>query len=82
MRFDLAAPNRWVAVFFFKSIILVKRHSDFLALSLLNGVGAMGDLGLLLVNLSGVETIAASRTSLNFCLLSHLPAYLYHFLGF
>ena len=54
--------------------MLVKRQSDFLALGLLTGVGVMGDLGLLSMNPSGVETTAASRISLSCCWLSHLPA--------
>ena len=47
--------------------ILVNRHSYFRARGFLTGVDVMGDIGLLLVNPSGVETIAASRISLNFC---------------
>ena len=54
LRFDLAAPNRRVAVFFYTYNILVKRHIYFLSLGLLNGVGVMGDLGLLSVNPPGV----------------------------
>ena len=53
--------------------MLVKIHSDFLALGLLTGVDAMGDMGLLLGNPSGVETIASSIISLNCCWSSHLP---------
>ena len=58
-RFDLETPTQQVAVLFFTSNMLLKRHSDFLALDLLTGVGIMGDLGLLLVNPSEVETIVA-----------------------
>ena len=54
--FDLAAMTRRVAVLFFKSNMLVKRHSDFIALGLLTGVDVMRDMGLLSVNNSGVET--------------------------
>ena len=39
--------------------MLENRHSDFIALGFLTGVGVMGYLGLLLVNTSGIETIAA-----------------------
>ena len=55
LHFDLAAPTRRVAVFFFTSNMLVKIHSDFLVLGLLTGVGVMIDLGLLSVNPSGLE---------------------------
>ena len=47
MRFDLAALTRWIAVLFLTSNMLVKRHSDFLTLGLLTGVGVMVDLGML-----------------------------------
>ena len=60
--------------------MLVKIHSDFIALIFLNGVGVMGDLGLLLVNPSGVETIATSIISLNCCWSSQFPACWYNFL--
>ena len=42
----------------------------------------MGDIGLSSVNPLVVETIAASRISLNCCWLSHLPDCLYNFLMF
>ena len=45
--FDLAAPTRRIAVLFFISNMLVKRHSDFLELGFLSVGGSMGDLGLL-----------------------------------
>ena len=51
--------------FFFASKMLVNIHSDFRALGFLIGVDVMVDIGLLSVNPSGVETIAASRISLN-----------------
>ena len=57
MRFDLEDPTRQVAVFFFMSYMVVKRHSDFLALSFLTDVDVMGDMGLLSVNPSVVEVI-------------------------
>ena len=62
--------------------MLVKRHSDFLALGFLNGVDVMGDMGLLLVNTSRLETIVSSIISLNCFWLSHLTACLYNFLVF
>ena len=67
LRFYLAAPTQQAAVFFFTSNMLVKRHSDFLVRGLLTGVDVMGYIGLLSVNPSGVEKIAASRISLNCC---------------
>ena len=54
----------------------------FIVLGFLTGVGIMGGLGLLLVNPSGVETIATSRISLNCCWWSHLPSCLYNLLMF
>ena len=62
--------------------MLVNIQSDFRALGVLTGDDVMGDIGLLLVNPSGVETISASRISLNCCWLSHLPFCLYKFLMF
>ena len=62
--------------------MLVNIHIDFQALGFLTVVGFMGDIGLLLVNPSGVETIEASRMSLNCCWPSHLPACLYNLLMF
>ena len=59
--FNLEDTNLRVAVFFLVSNMLEKRYSDFLALALLTGVGVIGYLGLLLLNPSGVENIAASR---------------------
>ena len=54
LRFVLEALTQWIAVLFFTSNMLVKRHCDFPALSFLSVDGVMGDMGLLLVNLSGV----------------------------
>ena len=48
-----------IVVFFFTSNVSVKRHSDFIALVFLTGFGVMGDLGLLLVNNSGVKNHSA-----------------------
>ena len=45
--------------------MLVNRHSDFQAVGFLDVVDIMGDIGLLSVNPSGVETIAASIIFLN-----------------
>ena len=79
---DLSAPTCWSAVFFFIPNMLVKTHSDFLALRFLTGVYVMGYMELLSVNPSGVETISASIISLNICWSSHLTAFLYNFLVF
>ena len=68
LRFDLAAPTRPIAFLFFASNMLVKRHSYFLALGFLTGVGVMGNMGLLLVIPSLLETIVASRIYFNCCL--------------
>ena len=52
---------------FFTSKMLVNRQSDFWARGFLTGVNVVGDIGLLSVNASGVETIESSRISLNCC---------------
>ena len=62
--------------------MLVKRHSDFPEIGLLGLGGVMGDMRMLLLNPSGVETIEASRISLNFCWSSHCPELLYNVLVF
>ena len=67
LRFYLSSPTWPVAVFFFTYNMVVKRHSDFPSLDLLTGVDVMGYMGLVSVNTSGVETIAASRISFNCC---------------
>ena len=46
LRLDFAAPTRRFAVFFLTSNMLVKRHSDFLALYFLAGVDVIGKLGM------------------------------------
>ena len=42
LRFELAAPTQRIAVLLFTSNMLLKRHSYFLALDFLTGVGVMG----------------------------------------
>ena len=74
LRLDFAAPTRRFAVFFLIFNMLVNKHSYFLALGFLAGVDVTGTLGMSSVTSPGVYTIAASRTSLRFCWLSHLPA--------
>ena len=82
LRLDLAAPTWRVAVLFFTYNMLVKRHSDFLAIGFLTGVDVMGYTGLSLVNILGVETTLASIMTFNCFWSSHLPACLYNFLMF
>ena len=67
LRLDLAAQTQRVVVFFFTSKTLVNIHSYFQALCLLTGDDVLGDIGILSVNPSVVETISASRISLNCC---------------
>ena len=57
---DFAATKRRLAVVGLTSNIFVNKHSDFLALGFLTGVGVIWTLGLLSVNPSGVDSIAAS----------------------
>ena len=59
LRFDFSVPTRRFDVFFLTSNMLVKRHSDFLALYFLTVVWVIGKLGLSSVISSGVETIEA-----------------------
>ena len=72
--FGFAAIIRRFAVFGLISNMLVKRHSDLLALGFLTGVDIIGTLGILSVTPSGFYTIAAYRISLNLCWSSHLTA--------
>ena len=62
--------------------MLVNIHSDFRALGFFVCVDVIGDIGLLSVNTSGLETIAASIISFCYFWFSHLPACLYTFLMF
>ena len=63
LRFDLAAPT--CRKYFFTSKTSVNRRSDFLALHFLTIMGGPGNTGLLSVNISGAETIGASKIALN-----------------
>ena len=74
LRLDFSAPTQSFAVFGLTSNMLVKRHSDFLALGFLTIVDVIGKLGLSSVTPYGVESIAALIISLRFCWSSHLPA--------
>ena len=76
-----SSSNLTISIFF-TSKVLVNIHSYFCALGFLNGDYVMGDIGMLLVNPSGVETIETSRIFLNCCWSSHLPACLHIFLCF
>ena len=80
LSFDLAAPTWRIAVFFFAYNTLLKRYSYFQELFLFTGVCIMVDMGLLLVNPSGVKTISASIISLNFCWSSNFLVCLYNLL--
>ena len=62
--------------------MLVNMHIDFRVLGFLTDDDVMRDILLLYVNPSGVETIAASRISLDCCWLSHFTACLYNLLMF
>ena len=73
LRLDFAATIRRFSVFGLTSNMLVKRYSAFLALGFLTGVYFVGILVLLSVNPYGVDTIAASITSLRVCWSSHVP---------
>ena len=64
LRFDSAAPTRKTAVLFLTYKTLVNRQSDFLALGFMIVTEGPGDILLLSLNLSVVETIYASRIAL------------------
>ena len=59
--------------------MFVNKPIDFLSLAFFTGVDGICTLVLLSVNPYEVNTIAASRISLRFCWLSHLPACWYIF---
>ena len=82
LRLNLVAPTRQISVFFFTSNMLVKRHSDFIALGFLTSAGVMGYMGLLLINPSVIDTTASSSISFNCCWSSHFPECLYNLLMF
>ena len=67
LRLDFVATKRCFAVVGLTSNMFVNKHIDFLALGLLTGDDVICTLGLLSVNPSGVDSIAASRISLRFC---------------
>ena len=66
-RVDFEATNRRLAVLGLTSNMFVNKHSDFLALGFLTGVDVIGELGILSVTPSVVNTIAASTIFLRFC---------------
>ena len=74
LRLDFSATKLRFAVVGLTSNMFVNEYSDFLALGLLTGDDVICTLGLLSVNLSGVDSIAACRISLRFFCSSHLPA--------
>ena len=65
-RLDFAATKRRFAVVCLTSNMFVNKHSYLLALGLLTGYDVICTLGLLSVNPSGVDSIAASIISLRF----------------
>ena len=64
LRFDLAAPTRQTAVFFFIFKTSVNRRIYFFALHFLTIMGSPVDIELLSLKLLEVETIDASKISL------------------
>ena len=80
--FDLSAPTRRTAVLFLKSKTSVNIWSDFLALIFLKIIRGPDDIGLLSVNLSGVDTSDTSRINLNWSWSPYLTADVYSFLMF
>ena len=81
-QFDSEAPTRRTAVLFLTSKILVNRWKDFLAMNFLTIMGGTGDIELLFVNLSGLETIDYSIIALNCRWSTHFPADVHSFLMF
>ena len=79
LSFYFAATIRHFAVFFLTSNMLVKTHSDLLALFFLTSVDVIGTLRLSSVTPSGVDTISSSRTFFMFFWQFHLPACWYIF---
>ena len=77
-----SSTYRQTSVFFLTSKISVNRQSGFLALHFLTIIGGPGDIGLLYINLSELETIDAWRIDLNYSISSYLPADVYIFLKF
>ena len=67
LRLDFAATKRSFDVVGLTSNMFVNKHSDYLALGLLTDDDVICTLGLLSVNPSGVDSIAASIISLRFC---------------
>ena len=66
-RLDFSATKWRSAVVGLTSNLFVNKCSDFLALGLLTGDDVICTFGLLSVNPSGVDSIAASQISLRFC---------------
>ena len=67
LRLYFAATKRRWDVVGLTANMFVNKHSDFLALGFLTGDYVICALGLLSMNPSGVDSIAASITSLMFC---------------
>ena len=58
LRFDLAEHNRRKSVFGLATNVSVNWRSNFLTLGCFTGIYFPDEIGLLLVNLSGVDTMA------------------------
>ena len=67
LRLGFSATKGRLAVVGLTSNMFVNKHGDFLALHFLTGDDVIFTFGLLSVNPSGVDSIAASRISLKFC---------------
>ena len=67
LRFDLEAPIRQTAVLFLTSKTSVNIWSDFLALGFLSFMEGPGDIRLLKVDISEVETNSTSLIALQCC---------------
>ena len=66
-QFDLLSHTWRTVVLFLTSKTSVNRRSDFLTMVFMTVTEAPGDIGLLSVNLSVVETIYTPRIALYFC---------------
>ena len=67
LHFDLSSTNLWTTVLCLTYNIFKNLWSDFIALGFFTVTYWLGDIGLLLVNSSGFETINDSRIDLYYC---------------
>ena len=80
--FDTAEPTQRLAVLFLTSNTSWNKQSGFIALEFLTVTEGLGDIVLLPVHISIVETIADSRIAFYCYWSSHLPADLNNYLKF